>query len=180
MAKGGARVGAGRKPKKDKPFGQAGVDPAPSASSTPPDPALLEPPAHLTEDERAVWARLAPLSAANGMLTKETAPGLEHLCEVWVMYHRLRATLEAEGWQITLHEKDEQGNVFPLEQKRHPLWPQLQAFAIRREQGLRSFGLLANGKPVSTAAPPAGPDPWAERARNQPPAAGAQPAPRPH
>ena len=59
--------------------------------------------------------------------------------------------------------EDVDGHKIPMEQKRHPLWPQLQAFAIRREQGLRSFGLLANGKPMATADAPAASDPWAAR-----------------
>lgn len=170
MAKGGARVGAGRKPKdKGKLLGMPGVTHA--APATPEDAAaraqLLEPSPVLPEDEQEVYRRLAPLALQNGMLTAETVPGLEHLAEVCVTYRRLRKILDDEGWQITLYETDEQGHKFPLEQKRHPLWPQLQAFAIRREQGLRSFGLLANGKPLAPPEAAASGDPWAERARRQ-------------
>jgi hypothetical protein len=171
MAKGGARVGAGRKPKKGK-----GTNVLPMPGVTPPAAddaaavaaraALLEPSPLLPEDEQELYRRLAPLAVQTGMLTAETVPGLEHLAEVCVTYRKLRAILDDEGWQITLYE-DVDGHKFPMEQKRHPLWPQLQAFAIRREQGLRSFGLLANGKPVAPAEGAAAGDPWAERSRRQ-------------
>jgi hypothetical protein len=175
MAKGGARVGAGRKPKKKgtNVLTMPGVPPpavddqAAAASRA----ALLEPPAMLAnavgkEDELQTWTWLAPLAIDTGMLTAQTVPGLAYLCDVIVLHDKLRKILDDEGWQITLYE-DVDGHKFPMEQKRHPLWPQLQAFAIRREQGLRSFGLLANGKPVPTAEGATAGDPWAERSRRQ-------------
>jgi hypothetical protein len=173
MAKGGARVGAGRKPKKPKGsnvLSMPGVHPPPASddeAAAVARAALLEPSPLLPEDEQAIYRRLAPLAVSTGMLTLETVPGLEHLCEVCVTYAELRATIKAEGAQVTIYEKDDQGNTFPLKQERHVLWPQLQAFAIRREQGLRSFGLLANGKPVPAAEGASAGDPWAERSRRQ-------------
>lgn len=164
MARGGARVGAGRKPKKGKGkvLGMPGVTPpaAGAGRSAPkPDRKLVTPPRHLSEEEREVWKRLAPLAIKTGMLTPETAPGLEYLCTVTVTFEELRKTLKDEGWQIILYQTDEEGHRFPLEQKRHPLWPQLQAFAVRREQALARFGLLANGKVSPQPQAPAA-NPW--------------------
>ncbi len=171
MAKGGARVGAGRKPKKGK---GTNVLPMPGVQAPTTDTAasaaaravLLEPSTLLPEDEQEIYRRLAPLAVQNGMLTAETVPGLEHLAEVCVTYRKLRKILDDEGWQITVYEEVD-GHQFPMEQKRHPLWPQVQAFAIRRELGLRSFGLLANGKPMSAPDAPAASDPWSARATRQ-------------
>ncbi len=169
MARGGARLGSGPKPRRGRVLDMPGVPPR--STSKEQDAAalaqLLEPGAHLTEDEQALWRRLAPLVQQRGMLTAETVPGLEHLCEVSVTYTKLRKILDDEGWQITLYE-DVDGHKFPMEQKRHPLWPQFQAFAVRREQALRAFGLIASGSPVPTFGRAAKDDnPWTTLERNR-------------
>ncbi len=114
-------------------------------------------PEHLSKAERAVWERYAPLALATGMLTREKAPGFEHLCEIVATYQALKVRIDTEGWTSIKVSVDGAG-VEHQEEKRHALWSQLQTFAVRRESALRSYGLFANGRPATTGAPAA--NPW--------------------
>lgn len=157
MGRGGARVGAGRKPASVYvlPPAVTGSAPAVSVGSG----VSMEAPAHLTEAERAVWVRYAPLAQQRGTLTEATVPGFEYLCSVVAQYEALRDRIDADGWTFVKVTIDGSGQEHQ-EQRRHTLWSPLQAFALRREQALRSYGLLANGKPPGGG--PAPVNPWAD------------------
>lgn len=169
MPKGGARVGAGRKPKDAAAVVQMpGTAPATVVAALPMH--LFEPPEDVTTDEDRTWRAYAPAAVANGTLTDATAPGFRYLCELTVRYRALAAVIDAEGWQceklsVAIGESGQ--GVEHVEKKAHPLWGRLVAFALRREQALRAYGLIANGKPVPTQAKADAGDPWAARARKQ-------------
>jgi hypothetical protein len=135
------------------PQGAAASTGADSGIQSEPPPA----PEHLSEAERAVWERYAPLAHGAGMLPPAKEPGFEHLCEIVATYQALKQRIDSEGWTFMKVTVDGSGQEHQ-EEKRHALWSQLQTFAVRRESALRSYGLFANGRPASTGAPSA--NPW--------------------
>lgn len=156
MARGGARLGAGRKPAAMYvvPQGAAATTGGEAIQSVP-----LPAPEHLSEAEQVVWERYAPLAQATGLLRPESAPGFEHLCQIVSTYERLKERIDAEGWTFVKVSVDGAG-VEHSEEKRHALWSQLQTFAVRRESALRSYGLFANGRAPMSGAPVA--NPWSQ------------------
>lgn len=80
MGWGGARVGAGKKPKPKaalrSPF-EVFKGAAPAS-----DNACLEPPEDLTEEQKAFWRTNAPLAIERRTLTPETIPAFRLLCEL--------------------------------------------------------------------------------------------------
>lgn len=171
MPKGGARVGAGRKPKSNiLAMPGAGV---PTGPVTVPDP----PEDMVAADEAAkarmlaaglpvdiqwasdVWRAYAPAAAENGTLAPgATLIGFRVLVDVDVKCRRMEARIDAEGWLV---ESELMGP------KAHPLWARFEKLMLRREQMMRAYGLIANGKPVVRAAPAGQADPWADRARRK-------------
>lgn len=157
MPRGGARPGAGRKPKLTLVPGgappRAKAKPAATGPSAE-DRKLVSPPKHLPLAEKNVWRRLAPLAIENGTLKAQSVPGFEFLCELVILHKQLRKTIDKEGWQVEEPVFDKKGELSGHIRKRHALWPQLQSAALRREQLLRSYGLLAMAKPVAGAKEP--------------------------
>jgi hypothetical protein len=156
MARGGARQGAGRKPAAMYVLPPAAGGASESVASGIQSVPIL-PPEHLSEAEQEIWGRYAGLAQARGTLGESTAPGFEYLCSVVAQYEALKARVDTEGWTYLKVTIDGAGQEHQ-EQKKHALWGPLQAFALRREQVLRSYGLLANGRPATTGAPAA--NPW--------------------
>lgn len=154
MPRGGARMGAGRKPSNVVPMQSPGVKAQP--------PAVVAVPDDLTTDEARIWEEYAPLARGNGLLTPATAPGFRYLCEITVRHRALAAVIDAEGWQcekLVVGMDESGGGVQSVEKKAHPLWSKYLTLSGRREQALRSYGLLAGGKAV-TQAPSASTNPW--------------------
>lgn len=84
MARGGKRIGAGRKPKNRT----ATVLQHPSAVPTTNEPSPIEEfdaPNDLTADERAIWMKQAPHAFANRTLTRASALAFERYCKVVVL-----------------------------------------------------------------------------------------------
>lgn len=84
MPKGGARTGAGRKPRQTAVvLGMNGARLPPSAPVLAPiDDALAVPPADLPPKMRPFWSTWAPLALSQGTLTRATMPGMRELCEL--------------------------------------------------------------------------------------------------
>lgn len=120
---GGARIGAGRKP-------QPKTVMVPSPTGRPP-----EAPPDLAAGERAAWRRLAWAAWKAGTLVPGTVAGFRLLCEIEVAWQEARAQLAADGW-VT-------GGLV------HPLASTVCKLAQRRESALKSYGLMAMGKPVT-------------------------------
>lgn len=152
---GGARVGAGRKPK--DPIarwlgGNAGKRGGPPKS--PPAPGalpLLAAPRTLLAEERAVWNRLAPRAAATRTLTEDTAPAFQVLCEGIVLLEQLREALRTDGLTV----------MADGQKKAHPLLAAHRGMMQRVEAGFLRFRLSPFGKAV-VEAPDEPVDDWAE------------------
>jgi hypothetical protein len=161
MARGGARVGAGRKPKEKRTLtlvnSRRDPTPAPPRPPADVDDELALPPTDLTPAERDVWRVWAPLALEAQTLTPATAVGFRELCTVAVLTHAIAESIElarAPG------KKDEQryaiGDALKLYTK----------YAQRLDGLLARFKLTAFGKPVDGAAKPtAAVNPWAEVAK---------------
>ena len=152
---GGARVGAGRKPKDPVARwlgGNAGkrggkVAKAAAPGSLP----LLPAPRTLLADERAVWNRLAPQACAMRTLLESTAPAFQVLCEGVVLLEQLRDTLRRDGLTV----------MADGQKKAHPLLSAHRGMMQRVEAGLLRFRLSPIGKELG---PPVDEpkDEWAE------------------
>lgn len=166
MPRGGARPGAGRKPKAGKLLTMPGTQRVtkPQTGPSAEDRKLATPPKHLPLAEKNVWRSYAPHAIENGTLKMGSAPGFALLCELDVLHRHLRKLIDKEGWQVEEPVFDKKGELAGHIRKRHALWPQLQSAVLRREQLLRAYGLLAMAKPIAagksgsgSAAPPANP-----------------------
>lgn len=102
MARGGARPGAGRKPKPKvltAQFGPSGVAPAPVIPTTNELPPIEEfdAPDSLTFEERQVWMKQAGHAFQNRTLTKATAMAFERYCRMVVRERIESLSSAAEG-----------------------------------------------------------------------------------
>jgi hypothetical protein len=164
MPRGGKRVGAGRPPKdgtlalvhgsRDRGTRPAGVASAapPAASSAP-----VGEPEGLPDDQRAVWASLAPHAHAQGTLTAETALAFRDLCEAIVVKRSLLAIIQVDGYtiqKVTVQTDEKGGALQNVEPKAHPLLSQFRGLMQRVETGMARFRLTPDGKEhVAPAAP---------------------------
>ena len=158
---GGRRLGAGRKRKANVlAFAHGSRQRAGQAPEAPgAGGALVDPPSNITEAELAVWVLHAPDAAKAGTLTAQTARSFVQLvCAPEVVYNRILATLEKEGW--TYLRMGENG----AEPKKHPLITDLQNWHRRVDAGHARFCLAPLGKAIVEPAKPA--DPFAEFAEH--------------
>lgn len=103
---GGARVGAGRKPKSDaeraitgNPGRRGRLLEHPSAGQVPQLAPVdeFDAPDELTTDERNVWLKFAPMAFANGTLTRASAHGFVLLCQNVVLERAYRKSVAECG-----------------------------------------------------------------------------------
>lgn len=157
---GGARVGAGRKPK-PKPGVVLGMDgarisstapPAASeskatSSETPDAPDLLAPPPDLKDPvARQCWKRFAPLAITGRTLTPETMPGFRQLCQQWSYAESLDAMIQLLGAASADAEE------------KMKTWLKVSQ---RLDASLARFKLTAFGKPAVAEKPKASANPFA-------------------
>jgi len=175
MPRGGARVGAGRKPKKRPaltlvnsrrellPHRSTVAATSPDADAKPSDPnggdsgddELALPPADLQPAERDVWRVCAPLAIEAQTLTPTTVVGFRELCTVAAITHALADTIHAVRTDKEAPARA-YGDALKLYTK----------YAQRLDGLLARFKLTAFGKPVDGAAKPtATVNPWAEVAK---------------
>jgi hypothetical protein len=145
MSRGGARVGAGRK-RKDLGLARlsgsrqraamrgVGTQPAQPQPEMPQPPVTC--PDTLSEDDKVIWAELAPLATAQGTLTQTSRRAFADLCGYIVMERQLRAD-----------PKQVAGAAH-------------RGFMQRIEAQRARFRLIPDGKPVIVASAPK--DEWAE------------------
>lgn len=141
MGWGGARVGAGRKPKGERAV-VLGMD-GNRLSGTPPLPGvvapdvLVAPPKGLPTQARLFWRRWAPLALAQGTLTAETVPGFERLCILAVTSEKLELKMvRLEPGSATWSD----------------LHPEYLKTAKDLRAAMQSYKLCAFGKPEQGAA----------------------------
>lgn len=153
MPRGGARVGAGRKPgqKKVKVLGfrnpnqPAWTPTAPSAPSV--DAAVADPPADLGESAKVFWREWAPHAIEQGTLTEAQVAGFRELCEQLVVKRALWDRMETLG---------------PASAEADRILKRYEKMAQRVDASLARFRLTSFGKPMGEAKPrkPAA-NPWA-------------------
>jgi len=155
MGWGGARVGAGAKPK-NKPGKVVGMDGKPradvlppsmqtTAAADPPAPAegLATPPADLSERRKAFWIEWAPRAIAAGTLIDATVLGFRELSEQYVIKCDLAKAVDDKA----------PGYVESLK-----LWAKVTQ---RVDASMARFKLTAFGKPESTKHQKTAANPWA-------------------
>lgn len=174
MARGGARVGAGRKPRQrsaPQPFEPVIIDGgknAPtSADQSVPPPALpgaisAEPPDDLPEAQHAAWRTFAAQAIEARTLAPRTVGAFRLLCKLVAMEQAISEQIGADGWTHVKCTVDGSGQEHQ-ELKAHPLLTAHSRIAQRVEQLLARFQLAPFGKPVGGSSKPkeSAPNPWA-------------------
>src|SRR5689334_7749056 len=94
MGRGGARVGAGRKPTKPRPFKPVTFEGGREPST---DGVSAIPPADLPVDQRDFWHRYAGLAIEKRTLTIHTVAGFRLLCRQDAEMRALTETIERDG-----------------------------------------------------------------------------------
>jgi len=155
MGRGGARSGAGRKPKgSGVVLEMSGGRRVHRAGELPPGlteaerEAVQEPPAHLTESVKACWRELAGKAVTERTLVPGSMPGFEELCLRLARIRALDARIDQLG---------------PASQEALPYLKERRGFAKDVNASLKDFKLTAFGKPMAGDKPKAtAPNPWAQ------------------
>ena len=157
MPRGGSRPGAGRKRKSlalKVLHGTASTAERAAAIKTPPvsiDTGGPEPPADLTDRQRAVWLELAGHAAAKKTLVPETMAAFRNLCSAVALQRLIEAAIEKDGLTqstVTLQMDEKGGGLQSVQDKAHPLLSRLTTVMQRVEAGMVRFGLAPIGKPM--------------------------------
>lgn len=132
MGRGGARRGAGRKPKFPRAVepGQAVAGRIAPAAAV--DPSLATPPDGLPATQKAVWTEYAPAAIERRTLIASTVPAFQLLCEAQT--HKVTAELKAATGGVS------EMRVY-------------LALVKQIESLMDRFALAPNGKPVAVAGP---------------------------
>ena len=147
MAKGGVRVGSGRKPLTGHVASLHGsrgnvAGRAPNWSSpsplAPPEPVAM--PTDLSAEQAAVWLELAPHALEARTLTAGTVQSFRDLCEAIVVRRAMLAQIDREGLIILVGEA--------ADRKAHPLLAHHRGMMQRVEAGLTRFRLAPMGKEI--------------------------------
>jgi phage terminase small subunit len=154
MPRGGARVGAGRKP--TRPFSIVGgsenePDQAPETPKVGADGLLsAEPPKDLPAEQRGFWQRYASLAIERRTLTPHTVPAFRLLCELEAEKEAVKRTIDKDGRTYIKVTVDGSGQEHE-ELKAHPLKTDYSRLAKQITDLMLKFMLSPFGKP--TAAP---------------------------
>lgn len=146
MPRGGARIGAGRKPKNkpDLTVIDGGAAFSGEASS------LLTPPASMPDDQRVFWIEYAPLAIGSRTLTPATVPNFKLLCELEAEKQATKATIDRDGRTYIKCVVDGAGNEHQ-ELKAHPLKADYAKLAKDVDRLMARFMLAPFGKPAGPA-----------------------------
>ena len=136
---GGSRPGSGLRPAEvvdDTPFPEV---PAPFG---------------LTESERGIWERLAPLARERKTLTTATAEDFSQLCKAIDLADKLQAKVVADDFEttkVTLQMDEAGGGLQNVEKKKHHLLSELRGWRLFISGRLASFRLSAMGKAIAVS-----------------------------
>lgn len=159
MPRGGARVGAGRKPKEPKPAVVLGMDgvrldsvaaPTAAAASSSTVDGLVKAPKDLTPKQREVWKTWAPRAIEQRTLVPATVAGFSELCEQMVLKNEIAAAIDKAG--VSHYDSDR------LLKRYAPLAQRVDASLARFK--LTGFGKAADGAAKRSSASTA--SPWAK------------------
>lgn len=165
---GGARVGAGRKPKTEAEralSGFAGKRQTSKQKAAARKQAagvlalpVLAPPADLTGRARAIWVELAPLAAERRTLTSVEMPAFAELCRYKAVQEALFAIITSTHLEGDAPPPDTPISLFLLDPNQR--LTQHRAYSQRVEQAMVRFRLAPMGKEVVPAE--AAVDEWAQ------------------
>lgn len=153
MGHGGARVGAGRKPReKARVLGMNGTRMSPNVDATTKPSSdhsnLADPPDGLPIEQHEFWRRWAPMAIEMRTLAPSTVVGFRELCEQMAL-------------KVAIWDRMAQLGLASSEADR--LLKRYEKIAQRLDTSLKGFKLTAFGKPVEGAAPrQAKVNPWAQ------------------
>jgi phage terminase small subunit len=171
MGRGGARLGAGRKPSKLRQYSQpirqfepvvhaGGLAPE-IKPATPQGEVTAEPPEDLPADQRDFWLRYAGLAIEKKTLTPHTVAGFRLLCEQDAEKRVLKETIDRDGRTFIKVTVDGAGQEHQ-ELKAHPLTSALGRTTKHLEALMARFGLAPFGKAELPVQRKAAINPWAE------------------
>jgi hypothetical protein len=146
MPRGGARVGAGRKPRAPREPQKPNVV---SIDGGRAGELSATPPLDLPEDEQPFWRAYAPLAIELGTLTRQTEPAFRLLCELDAEKRATKATIEKDGRTTMGITVDVTSSEQHIQIKAHPLTSSYRQLAQRVETLMARFGLAPFGKPVA-------------------------------
>lgn len=171
---GGARFGAGRRPKTAEQRALGGFaghrsnaetrqrdqaaakdararrdaaadEPVPAPSAPPADETPSAPVSVKLPSVHDVWTELAPFAQAQGTLTTASRLSFEHLCELVAVQRALFAQICAEGWTVYSPSGDK---------KAHPLLVRYQGISRDVKDLLTRFNLSPVGREMGFGKPP--------------------------
>lgn len=155
MPRGGARVGAGRKPKGAAILSLHGGrvrNPVKVPATVTNEPFVpVNTPQDLPDVQKQVWDELAPHALAARTLTAGTSAAFRDLCEAIVLKRMMLAEILADGLtgtKVTLQMDQEGGGVQSVEKKAHTLLSQYRGMMQRVEAGFTRFRLAPMGKEI--------------------------------
>lgn len=146
--RGGARPGSGPKPMNR--FRAEEISPVP--------------PEDLSDEQKAVWQKYAPLAIENRTLVKATEPTFRQLCELEVEKGKILAQLDHDGRTYIKAWTDSSGQEHQ-ELKAHPLMVHYGRMSKEMTALFARFGLAPFGKPVGPAPKRAAMNPWQQIAK---------------
>ncbi len=156
MPRGGARVGAGRKPAAVRQNVVPFTVTAKAGQSE-----LLRAPGYLTERERGLWDAWAPLALERGTLSDHHVPAFALLCRLQAEMLETGETIARDG-RTQLRVTIDGAGQEHQELKAHPLKPDYRQLAQRVESLLARFCLAPFGKVTPDAGKGDGKvNPWA-------------------
>lgn len=141
MGRGGARIGAGRKPLQTLEFPV--IDGGLVAASP-----LLNPPDDLPEDQVPYWRLHAKRALSRGTLIEDTVPAFRSLCEIEAELAVTKKTIDHDGRTFIKVTVDGAGNEHQ-ELKPHPLMAHWRSGRKDRAGLFQQFMLGPFGKPVA-------------------------------
>lgn len=147
MPKGGARIGAGRKPRA-RTFE---VYEGGSVTSVATDGGVSEaPPEDLPQEQQDFWRRCAGLAIERRTLVAHTVPSFRLLCELEAEKQATKATIDRDGRTYIKVTVDGAGTEHS-ELKAHPLKADYAKLAKQVETLMARFALAPFGKPAGPA-----------------------------
>ena len=159
MARGGARVGAGRKPKTARILDLHGGRERGIKRAQPFEAVPVAVPGALEASVAAVWSELAPHATTAGTLIPGTATAFQRLCQAIVKHAKMDAQVERDGYTYLKVTIDGSGQEH-TEVKAHPLIGKAQTLDNQIRAWFKDFGINPFGKPL--AQPAKAEDPFEE------------------
>lgn len=163
MTWGGARVGAGKKPKGEHAIRirrapLAVVNQAPDVDGAD-EPVSVMAPDDLPANQRVFWQENAPKAIAQGTLTWRTVSGFRLLCEQDADRLKIKKTVDKDGWTFIKVTVDGAGQEHQ-ELKAHPLIRDYRALCKSVETLMARFKLAPFGKAEIQVKPKRDVNPW--------------------